>query len=185
EGAVLDRLGMLAGEESLLDDLVAQTNARLQRQTPGLLKQQQGLQKSLEEVNRTADKLLTGWANLDDDSVSNTFISEKLNQLSQQRSDLESGLAEIDRALEAAKQQAVDLAEVRRAMANISEVYNCLQPFEQKELMQLILQGAEINEREMVLEIRAGACVGATEPTKGNSGAKGKLRFEPPGWLPR
>lgn len=93
-------------------------------------------------------------------------------------------MAEIDRALEASKPQAVELADVRRHMANISEVYGCLQPFEQRELMQLIIQRAEINEREMVLEIRTGACVWATEPTRRDSGAKGKLRFEPPDWLP-
>jgi hypothetical protein len=69
-------------------------------------------------------------------------------------------------------------------MASISQVYNRLQPFEQKELMQLILQGAEINEREMVLGIRTGACVGASEAPRENGATKGKLRFEPPKWLP-
>ncbi len=91
---------------------------------------------------------------MEDDSIANTFISEKLNQLSLQRVDLESGLAEIDGTMEAAKQQGVDVVLVRRAMENISRVYACLQPFEQKELMQLVLQGAEVNERRMVLEIR-------------------------------
>ena len=52
-------------------------------------------------------------------------------------------------------------------MANIGEVYGCLQPFEQKELMQLILQGAEINEREMIPEIRTGACIAATARQRG------------------
>ena len=184
EGAVLQRLGVLAQDENLLDQLVARTNSRLQRQVPGLLKQRQGLQKDLEAVNRTADKLLTGWASLNDDSVSFAFISEKLNQLSQQRGDLESGLAEIDDALEAAGKQAVDVAEVRRAIANISEVYDCLHPFEQKELMQLILQGAEISERQMVLEIKTGVCVGGGRPQIREVGAKGKIRFEAPNWLP-
>ena len=50
--------------------------------------------------------------------------------------------------------------------------------------MQLILAGAEINEREMVLEIRTGACMGSTDVKRGEAGSKGGLRFEPPGWLP-
>ena len=50
--------------------------------------------------------------------------------------------------------------------------------------MQLILQGAEINEREMVLEIRTAPLVGATEAKRRDSGIEGKLRFEPPVWLP-
>ena len=65
-----------------------------------------------------------------------------------QRSALGSGLAEIDGALAAPKLQAVDVAEIRLTMTNIGEVYGCLQPFEQMELTQLILQGPEINERE-------------------------------------
>jgi hypothetical protein len=185
EGAVLERLGVLAREEQILDQLVAKTNARLQRQAPGLLKQRRELQRRLDEVNRTADKLLTGWASLEDDSVSSAFISDKLHQLSRQRSDLESGIAEVDGTLDAAKQRAVDAADIRRAMFSIFQVYNHLQPFEQKELMQLILQGAEINEREMVLEIRTGACVGASEAPRGKGNNKGELRFEPPNWLPR
>ena len=117
---------------------------------------------------------------MEDDSISNAFISDKLNQLIRQRNDLESGLAEIDGALEAAKQQGVDVAEVRRAMANIAEVYGCLQPFEQKELMQLVLKGAEVNERQMVLEIRAGL----GESLIGEPGPQSKKRFEGPIWLP-
>ena len=69
-------------------------------------------------------------------------------------------------------------------MGNISEVYGSLLPFEQKELMQLILQGAEINEREMVLEIRTGICIETSEAPKGNVGGNGRIRFEPPDWLP-
>ena len=69
-------------------------------------------------------------------------------------------------------------------MTNISEVYACLQPFEQKELMQLILEGAEISERQMMLEIRTGVCVGGGRPQIREIGAKGKIRFEAPSWLP-
>ena len=50
--------------------------------------------------------------------------------------------------------------------------------------MQLILQGAEINEWEMVLEIRTGALVGATDPERSDAATRGKLRSEPPVWLP-
>ena len=135
-------------------------------------------------MNRTADRLLTGWTSLEADSISNAFISDKLHHLSQQRGDLESGMTKVDGALDAAKQGAMDVDEVRRAIWNISEVYGCLQPLEQKELMQLILQGAEINEREMVLEIRTGICLGATGAQRREAGANGEVRFEPPNWLP-
>lgn len=87
-------------------------------------------------------------------------------------------------SLDGAGKQTVDVSEIHRTIANISEVYECLQPFEQKELMQLILQGAEINEREMVLEIRTGVCLQIAEAPEGKVGANGTVCFEPPNWLP-
>ncbi len=46
--------------------------------------------------------------------------------------------------------------------------------------MQLVLKGAEVNERQMVLEIRAGL----GESLIGELGPQSKKRFEGPNWLP-
>ena len=61
----MDRLGTLAQDDSILDELVARTNAKLLHQAPVLKGQKTALKKNLVEVNRTADKLLTGWASLE------------------------------------------------------------------------------------------------------------------------
>ena len=68
---------------------------------------------------------------------------------------------------------------VRASLANINEVYECLQPYERKELVRLLVQRAEVSERRMTLEIRAGARAVAPA-TYGNSAS----RSERPGWLP-
>jgi len=53
---------------------------------------------------------------------------------------------------------------VRAALANVTEVYEALQPYERKELVRLLLQRAEVGEHRITLEIRGrlqelpGAC---------------------------
>ena len=62
-------------------------------------------------------------------------------------------------------------------------MYEHLKPFERKELMKLILVGAEVNERQIVLEIDSGACLKAAESPK-SVNQIGRKRFAPPDWLP-
>ena len=44
---------------------------------------------------------------------------------------------------------------VRNALLRINEVFSHLKPFEQRELMSLVLKSAEVNGKELVLEICA------------------------------
>ena len=74
----------------------------------------------------------------------------------------------------------MDTELVRAALEQVKELLGALKPFEQKELMQIILLGAEVNERQLVLEIRAGLC----ESLKGPASSRGKKRFQRPDWLP-
>ncbi|MCI0439094.1 MAG: hypothetical protein L0177_08170 [Chloroflexi bacterium] len=145
-------------------------------------KRKKELEKSLQEVKATADKLLSQWAGLAGEEA-HSFVSNKLNQLAQRRGDLERGIAEVDEALAGVKRRAVKSDEVRRALASVREVYECLKPFEQKELMQLVLRGAEVSERQMALEIDSSIATMAKPPEGVNH--TGKLGFEPPNWLRR
>ncbi len=65
EGAVLDRIRVLAGEDGILDALVAETNRRTSRQRPSLATRRRALEKSLNEVKAQADKLMTEWSALE------------------------------------------------------------------------------------------------------------------------
>ena len=44
---------------------------------------------------------------------------------------------------------------VRSALSEASRVCACLTPFEQKELMRLVLHRAEVSERQILLELHA------------------------------
>ena len=42
--------------------------------------------------------------------------------------------------------EAVDVDQVRAALGQVKDLYQALRPYEQKELMRLVLQRAEVNE---------------------------------------
>jgi hypothetical protein len=53
----------------------------------------------------------------------------------------------------AARREAVSADAVRHALAQFRDVYDCLKPMEQKELVHLILRRAEVWDHKIVLEI--------------------------------
>jgi hypothetical protein len=69
---------------------------------------------------------------------------------------------------------------VRATRGQIKEIFEDLKPYEQRELMQLVLHRAEVNEREITLEVYA-----LTEAAlPGKVGADGDVVRTRPGWLP-
>jgi site-specific DNA recombinase len=61
EGAVIERLGVLAGSPEILEPLVVATNLRLLRQLPALGKRRRALQRELADLKAQADRLLGSW----------------------------------------------------------------------------------------------------------------------------
>ncbi|MFQ6026808.1 MAG: recombinase family protein [Dehalococcoidia bacterium] len=179
EEAIIDRLQLLAEDPELLETLTAETNKKLQQGRPKLERQKGVLEKDLKEVKGMADKLLTELVSLEG-QPGQALAREKLNNLGQQQLDLEHGLAEVQQELDSLDQEAVDVELVRSALGQVRDLYGALKPYEQKELMQLVLQRAEVNEREITLEVYA--LTGAELP--GKVAAEGAVVRMPPDWLP-
>lgn len=178
EAAVLERIKFLASDSILLEQLIDQTNIRLQKQRPDLERQRQALMKNLAEVKNQANKLLEHWTD-SEERVREGFIKEKLNELTDRRFELENGIAEAEEALRQIQEQSVNEDAVRQALASISEIYAQLKPFERRELMSAVLKSASINEREITLEIYA---VGAGQAGFDSVNQVEKVRTAP-NWL--
>lgn len=181
EEAIVERLQLLAEDPTLLDDkLTTETNRKLQQSRPKLERQQTGLQKDLKELKTMADKLVTELVSLEQ-QAGHSLLRDKLNELGQRQLDLERGMSEVQQELDSLDRKAVDAESVRSALCQVKELFGALKPYEQKELMQLVLQRAEINERENTLDIYA--LNGASLPEK--VGAEGEVVRTRPDWLPR
>ena len=87
-----------------------------------------------------------------------------------------------ERELVAHDRACVSAAEVRAGLADFGRVFAHLRPFEQKQLLRLLLRRAKLGDRELVLEIYGGACAAFTQaPIKANNHA---WFAEAPEWLP-
>ncbi len=179
EGVVLDRLRLLADDAELLSRLTAETNRRLQQGKPRLERQRAGLEKDLREVKTMADRLLTEWAAMEI-HAGRGFLRDKLNDLGQRQADLERGLAEVTNALADLDREAVSTDAVRAALAQAHALFGQLRPHEQRELMQVLLQRVEVNERQIVLEVYAMTDL----PDAVRKGSTGEVVRAGPDWLP-
>ena len=90
------------------------------------------------------------------------------------------GLPAIE-ALRRAQEQIVTAGAVKEALGRIHEVYGRLRPFEQRELMAMVLKRAEVNERQIVLDIYA-----LNEPQSSalETDHRGDVVRQPSNWLP-
>jgi site-specific DNA recombinase len=179
EEAVVERLQLLAEDPDLLDRFTAQTNQKLQQSRPELERQGAGLEKELKELKAMADKLVKELVSLEG-QPSQDPLRDKLNELGQRHSDLEHGLAKVHQELDNLDREAVDTALVRAALGRVKELFRALKPYEQRELMKLVLQRAQVNEREITLDVYA--LTEASLPAK--VGADGEAVRTRPGWLP-
>jgi len=179
EVSVLNRIKYLASDGAILEKLTQETNIRLLKQKPELEKQKQGLRKTLEGVIGQANNLLEHWSGMDA-QAGGGFVKEKLNNLAKRRTELETGITEVDEALRQITEQSVNAEAVKSALTNINEIYSQLKPFERRELIGLILKSAEVNEREIILEIYA---LGEQHLSPESVKHSEKVRLQPI-WLP-
>ena len=178
EDAVVGRIGELSRAPALLESLVCETNARLQRQAPALAKRKKALQRSLDTVKSDAEKILGEWSGLDG-SEAKAFLTDKLNDLGRRKTEVQAALIEAEDELLRLGERAVSAEQVRSALLRFSDVYACLKPHEQKELVRLVVHRAEVHDRKIVLEINGSApTVLAGAPSQGAS------RFGSSNWLP-
>jgi ElaB/YqjD/DUF883 family membrane-anchored ribosome-binding protein len=109
--------------------IVATTNERLRTEIPDLKEQQGLLERDLKEVKATADGLITQWSALAGEDGTQ-FLKEKLDDLGKRRGQIEESLASLDQEL------------VVRALADFSDVFAELKPYQQKGLLRLVLHKA-------------------------------------------
>ncbi len=176
EEAVIEHIKALAEDSEMLTRIVEQTNKRLSQWKRNLVARRRMLGRSIEQVRSEADALLANWTNVDHEG-GRSFMTERLTELAERRGQLEQSLGEVDVALSQLEGERIAAEKVQDALSNFTEVYGCLTPLERKELIRLVLRRAEINERELVLEVYP-----ITDPER--CLATGMGFAEPPNWLP-
>ena len=154
EGAVLDLVGSLSTDPETVATLTAKTSQLLGRKLPVFEKQLRTHKRALKRVAAESNALLTR----DPGDEARLILSQRMRDLAGQREEIEAAVVETEQVLSATRDAEVTPDAVREGLANFERVYAHLKPFEQKELVRLLLHRATIGDRELILEINGEAC---------------------------
>jgi site-specific DNA recombinase len=175
EGALLDRLSLLADDAGLVGELCRHANERRLREVPALEKRVRGQQRSLRAVKAQAAKLI---ADAGTAPSGRSFVDDELAKLDEQRRQIEASIADGEASVRHLQGTSVTPEEVRQGLANFRRVYEHLRPNERHEFVGLVLRRAEVGDREIVFELYEEACAALAQARKSGS------RSERPDWLP-
>ena len=114
-------------------------------------------------------------------STDPAFVRGRLDDLGRRRKSLEKSLAEMDMQIAGIEREAVSEAVVRKALSELAERFEELPPYQQREMVQLVLSHAEISEENLKLEFFGQPAA----PPEMASSEHDSTRSEPCGWLLR
>ena len=152
EGVVIERIQQLAESPVVLEKIVAATNTKLQTDLPKLTEQKETLEKDFSDVKQTADDMMDQWESLAGEGGA-VFLKERLDQLGKRRTDIETALEELAIAIDEVEREAVDQETVLKALSSFGDVFDCIPPFQQKELFRLVIHKAIISEESLELAL--------------------------------
>lgn len=178
EATVLERVKILARNEQIVSQIVKAANAQTYKELPQLETQKAALEKELRKVKNTADNLMSKWASVASDS-NTAFLKEKLDKLAARRKDIETGISELEFVLEDLGRHTLNHDKIGKVLQNFSEVFAQMKPYQQKELMSLVLHKVMLGEKGIKIALHGkipdAGLVLSDAP---------ELRTQMPNWLP-
>jgi len=177
EALILQRIQILAGQKSVLEAIIKATNNKLQKELPQLKTQKTLLEKELEEVKNLASGIMNQWSpGASDDST--VFIKDKLDQLGKRRKEIERGIQELEIMIEEIERESVSHEIVVQALSKFNELFTHIQPYQQRELLKLILYKAVLSPEGIKIALYG------RQPEIGLFNAIDNPRSGLPNWLP-
>lgn len=141
EDVILKRIKELSTDKSIMEGIIKATNEKLQRELPDLKEQKTLLNKELSEVKGFADGIMNKWASLASDNGS-LFLKDKLDDLGKRRKEIESGLQGLGEMIVEIERESVTRELVMLALNKFTDTFEHIQPYQQKELLRLVLHKA-------------------------------------------
>lgn len=185
EKVVITRIKQLALQDDYLAGIVKETNKRLQKELPQLKNQKAMLEKELDDVKSIADGLLEKWAKMDSNQAS-YFLKDKLDNLDKRRKEIEQGIVSLEVMIDEIERESVSAELVLEALGKFSEVFDSIEPYQQKELLHLILHKAILSPESIKIALYGRIPdTELLEATASSGASQGESRCETSKWLPR
>ena len=178
EGVILKRIKELSSQKNIMAEIVKSTNEKLQKELPQLKEQKTLLQKELTEVKNFADGIMNKWVSLASED-SSLFLKDKLDQLGKRRKEIETGIESLEQMIEEIEQESVNQELVMLALNKFTDVFDHLQPYQQKELLSLSLHKVILAPDSIKIALYG------RPPETGLLSCVPEMRSQTPIWLPR
>lgn len=155
DALALERMDLLASDKEILEKTIRATQAQEAESVPAIEERLASRRKELDRVNAEASAVLGSLATFKDGKGAE-FIQPKLDELSDRRKGLEADIATQEAALERAKATGFNPAEIQLLLRNVRAVMSELPPYQQKELVRLMVRGATITPEAFTMDMLGG-----------------------------
>ena len=179
ENVVLDRIASISKRKDIVTAIIKSTNKQLQKELPQLIEQRKLLDSELNDVKDFADGIMNKWESMANEE-SSVFLKEKLNQLGKRRKEIESGIQSMREMIEEVERESVTQEMVMIALGKFNEVFKHIKPYQQKELVGLVLHKAIVGPDKLKI-----ALYGRLPEVDAVVNASVYQRSEMPVWRPR
>ena len=180
EGVVIDHIKSLVTQEDVIETMVRDANAELQKELPQLNAQRDALKRKLEDIKMQADGIMIKWTTLatTDNSI---FLREKLDELAKERKDTEAGMVELDAQINDIQREAIRKEDVMQAVGKFASLFDTLPPYQKKEIFKLLVKKAVLGPTGIKI-----ALIGKYPQTGlfDTATSDGKIRCQTSIWLP-
>lgn len=184
EQVVISRIKQLARQDDYLAGIVKETNRRLQKELPQLKTQKAMLGKELDDVKSIADGLLEKWAKMDSNQAS-CFLKDKLDNLDKRRKEIEQGIVSLEVMIDEIERESVSAELVLEALNKFSEIFDSIEPYQQKELLHLLVHKAVLSPESIKIALYGRVPNTELLEATASGASQGEPRCETSKWLPR
>jgi site-specific DNA recombinase len=143
ERVVLERIKELSTRNDILEGIVKRTNERLKTELPQLRERKDTFDKELGDIKATATGIIKDREKIGGEK-GEVFVREALEELGTRREEVETGIQEVHQAIREIERESVSHKDVMRALSEFGEVFGQIPPYQQKELVRLVVNRVEL-----------------------------------------
>ena len=148
EKVVINRIKELAKRKDVLPKLINVANGLAQKELPQLRKQKELLEKELNKNKNLVENVIKIRAKIVTDKNA-LILKDELNKFGKRRQEIENGISSVQSMIEEIEGKAIGKELIKVALDKMKNVFNALQPYEQKELVRNVLHKAILAEDEI------------------------------------
>jgi site-specific DNA recombinase len=142
EQEVLSRLSLLVTDPFALKMIINQVNAQRASAEKPFYEEKRLAESKLKQIEKNTNKLLEA---LLDESMPKSIISKKLNELEEEKTQLESRLRQLQTELSEADTKPIDYDALRILLSDFQKVLSQVEPEQQKALLRLVIKDITVS----------------------------------------